>query len=94
MAKDIPIRSATEEDYKRMNYWNVGTYHRASTLLETETSDGEEKETPQVNPPHCPQELVKALRKQGIRVKLPGPLEERLQNDLMMEGWLGKHKKK
>lgn len=40
--------------------------------------------------PHCPQELVKSLRKQGIRVRLPGPLEERLQNDLMMEGWRGK----
>ena len=43
--------------------------------------------------PHCPQELVKALRKQGIRVMLPGPLEERLQNDLMMEGLQGKHPK-
>lgn len=43
--------------------------------------------------PHCPQELVKAFRKRGVRVTLPGPLEERLQHDLMMEGWLGKHNK-
>lgn len=44
--------------------------------------------------PHCPQEFVKALRIQGIRVNLPGPLGERLQNDLIMEGWLEKHPKK
>jgi hypothetical protein len=43
--------------------------------------------------PHCPAELVKALKKEGIRVRLPGPLEERLQNDLMMEWWQGKHTK-
>jgi|GEM_PF-1033033 hypothetical protein len=43
--------------------------------------------------PHCPQEKVKSLRNEGIRVKLPGPLEERLQNDLMMEGWRGKRQK-
>ena len=88
MAKDIPIRSATEEDYKKLDFWNVGTFHRFTPLPETETSGGQEK------PPHCPQELVKTLRKQGIRVKLPGPLEERLQNDLIMEGWRGNHKKK
>lgn len=93
-ARHVPIRIATEEDLRKRQHWNVGTFHRASTLLETETSDGEEKETPEVNPPHCPQELVKALRKQGIRVKLTGPLEERLNNELMMEGWHGKRNTK
>ena len=92
MEKRIKIRSATEEDYERLNFWNIGTFHRASSLLATEPPDGEDKS--QEKPPHCPQELVKTLRKQGIRVKLPGPLEERLQNDMMMEGWLSNTKKK
>ncbi len=90
--KQITRRHATEEDYRKLNYWNVGTYYRASDLPKPEPSSG--KEQPQQNPPHCPQELVKALKKQGVRVKLPGPLEERLQNDLMMEGLLGKGPKK
>jgi len=53
------------------------------------TTNGTEKQ----EPPHCPAELVKALRRQGIRVNVAGPLEERINNDLMMEGWHGKHSK-
>jgi hypothetical protein len=92
IGKRITHRTATEEDYKKMDFWNVGTFHRASTLQETEPPGGADKS--QEKPPHCPQELVKTLRKQGHRVNLPGPLEERLQNDLMMEWWQGKHTKK
>jgi len=46
--KRTPIRSATEEDYKKRNFWNVGTFHRASILPETDQSTGKtqkEKET-------------------------------------------------
>jgi hypothetical protein len=60
--KPISHRTATEEDYRKRQHWNVGTFHRIAPLPETETSDGAEKKTPQ-DPPHCPQELVKALRK-------------------------------
>ncbi|OPY91443.1 MAG: hypothetical protein A4E73_01997 [Syntrophaceae bacterium PtaU1.Bin231] len=30
-ARRIPHRSATEEDYKKMDFWNVGTFHRVTT---------------------------------------------------------------
>jgi hypothetical protein len=70
-----------------------GTMSGKGTRKGKDTTVIVEQESAEHSPalPHCPQELVKALRKQGIRVKLPGPLEERLQNDLMMEGWLGEH---
>jgi len=42
MAKHILIRTATEEDYRKMQNWCVGTFHRVSTLPETEQSSGEE----------------------------------------------------
>lgn len=65
------------------------------TIKKDDLTDSLNSESDEHSPasPHCPQELVKSLRKQGIRVRLPGPLQERLQNDLMMEGWLGKRPK-
>ena len=40
--------------------------------------------TENVEPPHCPAELVKALRMRGLRVNIAGPLGERINNDLDM----------
>jgi len=37
------MRYATDEDYKRLQNWSVGTFHTVSTLPTTETSPGEEK---------------------------------------------------
>jgi mannose-6-phosphate isomerase-like protein (cupin superfamily) len=45
MDKFTSSRSATEEDYKKRQNWNVGTFHRASTLPETEQSSVEEKKS-------------------------------------------------
>ena len=50
MVKPISIRYATEDDYKKLNFYNVGTLHRASTSKATEASSGEgkkEKPTPE-----------------------------------------------
>lgn len=67
-------------EMEEMDLANVG----ASTI------DGTEKE----EPPHCPAELVKAtLRMRGLRVNIAGPLGERINNDLMMEGWHGRRPK-
>ncbi len=32
MEKPVSLRFATEEDYKKRNFYNVGTLHRASTV--------------------------------------------------------------
>lgn len=49
--------------------------------------------TEKVEPPHCPAELMKVLRMRGLRVNIAGPLGERINNDLMMEGWHGRRSK-
>jgi hypothetical protein len=45
MVNPISIRYATEEDYKKLNFYNVSSLRRASPLPVTEQSDGEEKNT-------------------------------------------------
>jgi len=42
MAKITSSRFATEEDYKKLQNWNVGTFHRVSISPETEALSGEE----------------------------------------------------
>jgi len=42
MAKITSRRSATEEDYKKLQNWSVGTFHRVSISPETEALNGEE----------------------------------------------------
>jgi hypothetical protein len=50
MAKRISAHYATEEDYKKLNFYSVGTLHRASTLPVTEPSSGkDEKKDSQQN---------------------------------------------
>jgi len=29
--KRVKLRYATEEDYRKLNYWNVGVFYRVST---------------------------------------------------------------
>ena len=45
MVTPISIRYATEEDYKKLNFYNVSSLRRASPLPVTEQLDGEEKDT-------------------------------------------------
>lgn len=50
MAKRISAHYATEEDYKKLNFYSVGTLHRASTSPVTEPSSGKgEKKDNQQN---------------------------------------------
>jgi hypothetical protein len=43
MKNNIPIRSATDEDYERLNFYSVGTLHRASTLQAMARSSGKQE---------------------------------------------------
>jgi len=45
MENNISIRYATEEDYKKSNFYNVSSLRRASTSPVTEQLDGEENDT-------------------------------------------------
>ena len=42
MVKPFVLRSTTEEEYKKLNFYSVGTLHRASDLQETEKSKAEQ----------------------------------------------------
>jgi hypothetical protein len=43
MEKRFSAHYATEEDYKKLNFYSVGTLHRASTLPVTAASSGKDK---------------------------------------------------
>ena len=42
MVKPFVLRSTTEEEYKKLDFYSVGTLHRASDLQETEKSKTEQ----------------------------------------------------
>jgi hypothetical protein len=42
MVKPFVLRSTTEEEYKKLDFYSVGTLHRASDLQETEKSKAEQ----------------------------------------------------
>jgi hypothetical protein len=42
MVKPFVLRSRTEEEYKKLDFYSVGTLHRASDLQETEKSKAEQ----------------------------------------------------
>ena len=42
MVKPFVLRSRTEEEYKKLDFYSVGTLHRASDLQETEKSKTEQ----------------------------------------------------
>ncbi|MBN1363321.1 MAG: tetratricopeptide repeat protein [Syntrophaceae bacterium] len=43
--KHISVRSATAEDLKRLNFWNIATFHRVSDFPKKEQPKKEEKRT-------------------------------------------------
>ena len=74
-------------------FWNADICQWTSSDGTASSEQSLTDKSQQVNPPHCPKEIVKALRKRGLRVNMTGPLGERMNNDLMMESWQGKHPK-
>jgi hypothetical protein len=76
-------RKEQEKEISEMENMGLQSAERTSTPNNAE----------KVEPPHCPAELVKALRMRGLRVNIAGPLGERINNDLMMEGWQGRRPK-
>ena len=42
MVKPFVLRSRTEDEYKKLDFYSVGTLHRASDLQETEKSKAEQ----------------------------------------------------
>lgn len=92
MARRSQKRPVTEEDNSNLSCGHDATFDWSANMPKPPATSLEEICPP--IPPHCPLELVKALRMKGIHVRLPGPLQERLQNDLMMESWLGKKPEK
>ena len=82
MVKPFVLRSTTEDEYKKLDFYSVGTLHRASTLPVTEQSAGAKNDTP-LDLRNLPEDPILVAVRDALEEQkrlTPAELAERFKN--------------